>query len=212
MANGLRRPIAKTSSSVPSGRTRRMPPPRCDRVVPSFPFALWKPVVADGDVDPAVEPHADAVGRVVAAAFVDLAGRQARDEHVLAVGGAVAVLVDEHAQERRMQTQTLPSWAITPRGCSIFANTFTRSALPSPSSSMQRTTRPPPGRAAERPLLVHGHVDRAVRGHRQGHRVADPRRGREQADLEARRGLDDLADRLVVDRLERCCSRPAARS
>ena len=43
------------------------------------------------------------------------------------------------------RTQTFPSCAITPRGCSILANTFTRSALPSPSSSMQRTTRPPPG-------------------------------------------------------------------
>ncbi len=66
-----------------------------------------------------------------------------------------------------------------------------------------------PGRAAERPLLVHGHIDRAVRGHRQGHRVADLRRGREQADLEPGRGLHDLADRLVVDRLGR--SVPARR-
>ena len=28
---------------VPSGRTRRMPPPRWDSVVPSFPFAPWNP-------------------------------------------------------------------------------------------------------------------------------------------------------------------------
>ena len=67
-----------------------------------------------------------------------------------------------------------------------------------------------PGRAAERPLLVHRDVNRAVRSDRQGHRVADLRRGREQADLEPGRGLDDLADRLVVDRPER--SVPARRS
>ena len=43
------------------------------------------------DAAAVVVEDANAVGRVVAAALVDQAGRQARDEHVLAVGGAVAV-------------------------------------------------------------------------------------------------------------------------
>ena len=67
-----------------------------------------EPVVADGDVDPAVEPHADAVGRVVAAPLVDQARRQAGDQHVLPIGRAVAVLVAEDAQHRRVQDPDLP--------------------------------------------------------------------------------------------------------
>src|SRR5262245_21518582 len=63
---------------------------------------LLDPIIADADVDPAVDAHADAVGRVIAAANVDLVGRQAGNEHLLPVGDAVAVVVVEDTERRRV--------------------------------------------------------------------------------------------------------------
>ena len=49
-----------------------MPPPACVSLrAVLVAVALAKPIVADGDVDPAVDAHADAVGGVVGAAGVD---------------------------------------------------------------------------------------------------------------------------------------------
>ena len=125
-----------------------------------------EPVVADGDVDPAVDAHADAVGRVVAAALVDLAGRQARDQHLLPVGDAVAVA--------RRQTRSETAGA-GPR-----PSHPARSRLAGAPSSRTRSRGRPcrrrrhraadnpaaSRRAAERALLVHGDIHRTVRRHR----------------------------------------------
>src|SRR5262249_58952163 len=63
---------------------------------------LGAAVVADGDVDPAVETHADAVGGVVAAALVDHVAGQAGDEHLRTIGDAPAA-VAEDAEEGWVQ-------------------------------------------------------------------------------------------------------------
>ncbi len=181
--------MAKTSSSVPSGRTRSIPPPRRDSVVPSFPSRRVESVVADGDVDPAVDPYTDAVGRVVAAPLVDQAGRQARDEDFLAIGGPVAILIVEDAEERRMQDPDFPVLGDqAPRvlhpgehvdaiglAVAVVVDAAKHPAAPRP--------------AAERPLLVHGDKHFAAGRHRQGYRIADLRRCCEQRDPEPRRRL-----------------------
>ena len=58
---------------------------------------LGETEVADGDVDPAVDAHADAVGRVIGAALLDFVGADARDERFMAIGRAVAIVVVPHA-------------------------------------------------------------------------------------------------------------------
>ena len=58
--------------------------------------------VADGDVQPAVDAHAAAVGGVVGAAGMLDAAAESVDEQLALLGLAVAVLVAEHAEEGRM--------------------------------------------------------------------------------------------------------------
>src|SRR5439155_1254834 len=58
-------------------------------------FRLRTAIVTDRDVNPAVEAHADAVGRVIAAAVVDHVTCQAGDEDLRLAGHALpAVVVD----------------------------------------------------------------------------------------------------------------------
>ena len=65
-------------------------------------LGLRTAIVADGDVDPAVESHADAIGGVVAAALVDHVAGQASDEDFRLVGDALAAVVVD-AEEGRVQ-------------------------------------------------------------------------------------------------------------
>ena len=71
-----------------------MPPPRFVSVVPSFALRLDVAVVADGDVDEAVDAEAAAVGRVIGAAEVEVEA-EAGDDVLLLVGHAVAVGVGD---------------------------------------------------------------------------------------------------------------------
>ena len=91
----------------------------------------------------------------------------------------------------------MPSSKMTPRGLSILAKTLNLSALPSPSASMQRTTRPRPGLASSEPFSSTPTIQLAGRRRRQAGRIADVGRLGEQRHLEARRRLD-LAQQAVV--------------
>ena len=146
---------------------------------------------------------------MIAAPFVNQAGRQARDENLLAVRHAIAILVDEHAEERRVQDPYLAVLGDQAARVFHFCKCVHAVGLAVAVVVNGAHDAAAPWRAAERSLLVHGHKDRAVGSHRHGHRISHPGRGREEADLESRRGLDDFADRLVVDGRER--SIPARR-
>ncbi len=58
-----------------------------------------EPEVTDGDIDPAIDAHANAVGGVVGAAFVQLIGGDPLDQHLLSIGSAVVIVVMKEAQQ-----------------------------------------------------------------------------------------------------------------
>ena len=66
--------------------------------VPSLPRGLLDAVVTDANVQPAVNSHANAVRRMIAAAVGNLVGREARDEHFLPIGDAVGIVVMKDAR------------------------------------------------------------------------------------------------------------------
>ena len=70
--------------------------------MPSLPFGLDESVIADGDVDPAVDPHPDAVGGVVGAAELEVEA-DPLDQVLGAVGDAVAVVVVIGGEVGRVQ-------------------------------------------------------------------------------------------------------------
>src|SRR5262249_23223196 len=63
---------------------------------------LLDAVVADADIEPAVDSQPHAIGGMVAAAIGDLVSGEPGDRHLLPVGRAVAVLIAEDAERRRM--------------------------------------------------------------------------------------------------------------
>src|SRR5262249_6025568 len=67
-----------------------------------FPFSFLDAVVPHTDIEPAVDPHADAVCGVVATAVGDLVGGQPGDQDLLPVGNAVAIVVVKEAECRRV--------------------------------------------------------------------------------------------------------------
>ena len=134
------------------------------------------------------------------------------DEDFLAIGHAVAVLVVEDAEERRVQD---PDFAVLGDQAARVLHLgehgdvvdLAVAVLVDAAEDLAAA-----GRAAERTLLIHGDKHLAGRRDRQGYRIADLRRCGEQRDLEPRRRLDDVADRLVVDRFRRGAAAAAGRS
>ena len=59
--------------------------------------------ITDGDVEPTVDAHTNAVGGVVGSPHVQLVGGDALDQHLLSIGRSVMVLVMKHAQQWRVQ-------------------------------------------------------------------------------------------------------------
>ena len=84
------------------GARRTLPPPRIWISWPSLPDRLDGAVVADRDVQPAVDPGFDAVGRVVGAAKVEAEPEPAHERPPI-FGDAVAVRVPQRRHERRMR-------------------------------------------------------------------------------------------------------------
>jgi len=164
MANGLR----QTDGEDLELGFRRAAREGCRRpfvraVVPSLPLAPWKPLVADRDIDPAVNTHADAVCRVVAATLVDQAGRQPRYQHFVVVGRAVAVSVLKDAQKRRVQT---PRPAVLRDHAARVIHFGKHVHLVGLAVAVLIETAHDPaaaGSAPERPLLIHGHIDRSIK-------------------------------------------------
>ena len=68
-----------------------------------FGDCFHKPKVTHGNVDPTVNPHADAVGRVISSALVDFVGADALDEDFALVGSPVTICVAIDRQKRRVQ-------------------------------------------------------------------------------------------------------------
>ncbi len=140
---------------------------------------------------------------MVAAPLVDQARRQPGDQHVLPIRRAVAVLVAEDAQQGRVQDPDLPVLRDhAPR--MLHPGKHIHAVGPAVAIEVDTADDPAsPGRPSQRSLLVHGHVHRAIRRDRHRHRIAHRGRRRKQAYLEPRRRLHDLADHLVIDRLQR---------
>ncbi len=81
-----------------------------------FANRLVEPEVADRDVDPAVDAHANAVRRMVSASLVDFIGADAFDQHFALVGRAIAVDIMKDGQKRRMKNPQRTVVINSPRG------------------------------------------------------------------------------------------------
>jgi hypothetical protein len=163
---------------------------------------LLDAVVADADVDPAVDAHANAVGRVIAAPVGDHVRRQARHEDFLFGGQAVGPLVED-AQGRRVhdpeRTVAVDQTArVVGLGEHPDVEVLAVAGLIGHPEDLAAARR-----AAQRPLLVDADEQIAVGGRGQGDGIVHLRRHGEQGDVELRRCLDLIAEGPFVDRLIR---------
>ena len=85
--------------SVPSGRTRTIPPPR--RLNTAIGPSLSETEIPHGDIDPAIDTHTYAVGRMVCSSLGNVIGTDALDQALL-INHAVAVGVLVQGEEGRV--------------------------------------------------------------------------------------------------------------
>src|SRR5262249_25783245 len=157
-------------------------------------------VVADGDVDPAVQAHADAVGRVVAATLVDHVAGQPSDEDFGLSGDALAAVAVD-AEKRRMQD---PERAVLVDQAAWMVHlgehgNFIDLAVAVLVDAAQHFAAA--RRAADRPLLVDGDEQLTRRRRRQRDGIVHLGRRGEERHVKAGRRLNDGAERLLIDGL-----------
>src|SRR5207244_760538 len=116
-----------------------------------FALGLWGAVVADGDVNPAVEPHANAVGGVVSSPLVDHVTGQTGDENLRFVGDTLATVVVD-AEEPGVQ-HPKPAGALTESRNVRSSIGWLGPALPPGRPPPPATGGPNPNPAGTKPLL-----------------------------------------------------------
>ena len=169
---------------------------------------LDEAVVADGDVEPAVDAHLDAVDRVVGAAKVEAEAEPAHERARL-LGDAVAVGVAVRGEVRRMRdvqrvaVEHRAARAVHRREHGVVVGLAVVVAVDEPQDAAHA------GIGLQRAVAIDADEELAGEGRRDARRVVDDRRRGEHLDLEARRRLDageNLVDGRGADR-----QRPARR-
>ena len=187
----LRVPCAYISSPVPSVRTRTTPPPRWVMAVPSLPTARRIAVVADGDVQPAVDAQRDAVGRVVGAAEVEIEAQSLHQlfRHVgdavagrVAIGGEVGRM--HHVQRASVERDAARTVHLGEHGVAV-GRAVTVAVDQSHDTAF-------PLRGGEREVGIDAGEHDAIDGGGEAHRVHRDGRCSEQRGGEARRRRDLL--------------------
>ena len=163
---------------------------------------LHETEIAARDVEPAVDAEAESVGRVIGRTILE-AERDAGDQRLLLVGLAVAVVVDEHADIRRMhhvEPVVVPHHAA--RGIDVlheFGHLVGAAVL----VCVAQPNDPPAVRlAADRAVAIAGHVNIAARRGGDIDRVVRRGCGREQAEVKSLRHLHVAENRRLFLRRE----------
>ena len=187
---------------MPSGRTRTLPPRAQLDFLAVGANRLDDAIVADGDVEPAVHAHLDAVDGMVGAAKIE-AEAQPTHERARLLGDAVAVGVPVRGEVRRVRdvqrlaVEDRAARAVHRREHGVVVGLPILVAVDEPQHAPHARI------SLQRAVAIDAHEELAGEGRGDARRVVDDRRRGEHLDLEARRRLDageNLVNRRGGDR------------
>ena len=171
-------------------------------LVPVGAGGLHESIVADGDVEPAVDSNLDAVGRVIGAAEVQPESQSA-NERAPIVGDTVAVGVAQSRDERRVRhvqglaVERGAARTVERREHRVFIGLTIAVLVDEPRDVAHAGIR------LQRAIAIDADEDHAVVGRGDARRVVDDRRRRKHADREAGCGLHRGEDRAGGFRTDR---------